>query len=177
MPFSTSMSSIHFHLPSCFMIHFLYLPSMRGGFFYFLFARIHFRTYQPKIPPPTKYGIPTARPITANTARKATAQTTIQSSGIYRKHLSFMLNLLDGWGGKTPTHAFCPIFLHWIIPSRIVTVFCCLDFDFLLFCLFESQLTHLSSITRRFDGKCLLSYFPKVAFCGLRQYQIPQMGI
>ena len=124
---------------------FLYLPSMKGGFFYFLFVCIHFRTYQPKIPPPTKYGIPTARPITANTARKTTAQTTIQSSGIYRKHLSFMLNLLDGWRGKTPPHAFspifsasriilrwgnvsfihafCPIFLHWIIPSRIVTVF------------------------------------------------------
>ena len=118
MPFSTSMSSIHFHLPSCFMIHFLYLPSMRGGFFYFLSVCIHFRTYQPKIPPPTKYGIPTARPITANTARKTTAQTTIQSSGIYRKHLSFMLNLLDGWVGKTPTHAFSPIFLM----SRFATL-------------------------------------------------------
>nr|DAY19792.1 MAG TPA: hypothetical protein [Caudoviricetes sp.] len=64
-----------------------------GRLFYFLLVCIHFRTYQPKIPPPTKYGIPTARPITANTARKATAQITMQSSGIYRKHLSFMIIL------------------------------------------------------------------------------------
>ena len=76
---------------------------MKGGFFYFLFARIHFRTYQPKTPPPTKYGIPTARPITVNTARKTMAQTTMQSSGIYRKHLSFMI-IWPRWMGRQNAH-------------------------------------------------------------------------
>ena len=46
MPFSTSIISIRFHLPSCFMIHFfVYLPSMKGGFLFPF--RLHPLSYIP----------------------------------------------------------------------------------------------------------------------------------